>query len=115
MPLQKKQDNLLKETFQNGTKLDYLKALPNDTYKKHFCWEKPAIGSTDENDENKVDVPETVEQMGTKGMGHFYRSKIKSMLMENDKLRIELKNKVNIKIVCTPTPINTSPVISVKK
>lgn len=101
MFLQKKQDNLLKETFQNGTKLDYLKALPNDPYKKHSCWEKLAIGSSDENDENKADVSETAEQMSTKGMGHFYRSKIKSMILENDKLRIELKNKVIGKIMYT--------------
>lgn len=101
--MQKKQDNLLKETFQNGNKLDYLKALPNDTYKKHSCWEKLAIGPSDENDENKVDVSETVEQMGTKGMGHFYRSKIKSMILENDKLRIELKNKASFNIFHTYT------------
>lgn len=101
LSLQKKQDNLLKETFQNGTKLDYLKALPNDPYKKHSCWEKPAIQPCDDNDENKVGVPETVEQMGAKGMGQFYRSKIKSMQLENDKLRIELKNKVNQNISYT--------------
>lgn len=41
------------------------------------------------------DVPESVNEMGFKGMSHFYKAKLKKLQEDFDKLQSEYKNKVS--------------------
>lgn len=105
---QKKQDNLLKETIQNGNRHDYLKSIKDTPSKDCTQYERTSSRAIlnrndtdskecDEIAENKIDdaiIPESVDHMGVRGMAQFYRAKIKSMQNENITLQVELKSKV---------------------
>ena len=41
-----------------------------------------------------LNLPKSVDEMGTKGMLHFYKSKIKALMEDLEKTQNELKNKV---------------------
>lgn len=47
----------------------------------------------DKNDD--FDIPNTVDVMGVKSANQFYRTKIKSLQVENVRLQMELKKKVS--------------------
>ncbi|KAF2879558.1 hypothetical protein ILUMI_26607 [Ignelater luminosus] len=111
----KKQDSLLKEFIQNDSKFDYLKITErrSDTHLESKLKETKNVSlflasknksydlETKENHQtlqeyekiNLECVPDSVDQMGVKGMTHFYRAKIKTMLNEHNQLQQELKNK----------------------
>ncbi|KAK5647283.1 hypothetical protein RI129_002175 [Pyrocoelia pectoralis] len=40
-----------------------------------------------------VNIPDSVDQMGIKGMSSFYRAKIKTLQSDNQQLQVDLKNK----------------------
>ncbi|KAL3288100.1 hypothetical protein HHI36_002550 [Cryptolaemus montrouzieri] len=48
-------------------------------------------------DDPSVPNPSILNDMGQKGMHHFYRTKIKALKEECEKLQIDVRNKVRIK------------------
>lgn len=112
----KKQDNLLKESQQINKHLDYTQTLQKSkfhvqnemkecksfvqTQAKYFDLIAKENCEGMINKDKSIDgVPESVDQMGVKGMTSFYRAKIKAMQQDFDKLQLELKTKVIIKIL----------------
>lgn len=45
------------------------------------------------------DIPESVNEMGAKGMNHFFRAKIKKMQNDHERLQFDYKTKVEILLI----------------
>lgn len=96
--LQKIQDNLPNINLRDDKTIPYARIsdnifVENDTNVKHVKYINPSQ-NTVQNSKGDPNIPESVNNMGTKAINHYFRSKINTMQNEYDKLHNEFRKKV---------------------
>lgn len=91
LTFQKIQDNLIKETLKTSTEFNKVKINNFDLKSNslHQCFVL-----TEDTKNEDLNIPSSVNEMGKKGVIHFYRAKIKSLQDQNSSLHTENRKKV---------------------